>query len=65
MECEMVRRKWGRSVTKHNFRYVEMLSDGDSFSFKSETDLNVHVEDVKIEKLECVNHAYKRMRSPS
>ena len=61
MESEAARRMWGRSVTKHNFRYVEMISDGDSSAYKSVTDMNVYGEDIKIEKLECVNHAHKRM----
>ena len=51
----------GRSVTKHNFRYIEMFSDGDSSAFKSVTDMNVY-DDVKIEKLECVNHAHRSKR---
>ena len=48
-------------MTNHSFRYVEMISDGDSSAYKSVTDMNVYDEDVKIEKLECVNHAHKRM----
>ena len=35
MESEAARRIWGCSVAKHNFRYIKMLSDGDSTAFKA------------------------------
>ena len=38
-----------------------MLSDGDSTAFKAVTDLAPYGPDLKIEKLECINHVDKRM----
>ena len=39
---------------------MEKISDGDkSSAFKSVTDMNVYGDDVKIEKLEDLNHAHK------
>ncbi|CAL8239935.1 unnamed protein product [Gadus morhua 'NCC'] len=34
MEQEAARRMWARSVSRHQLRYTEMLSDGDSSAFK-------------------------------
>lgn len=61
MEQEAARVMWERSIELHKFRYVQMLCDGDS---KSLNDLNNEYKpygDVKIEKLDCVNHIQKRM----
>ena len=60
MESEAAHRLWCRSVQKHNFRYTQMLSDGDSAAFKAVKDSHCY-GDVVIEKLECINHAHKRM----
>ena len=51
---------WQRSVEKFSFRYVEMLSDGDSVAYKAVCDIAPYGEKV-INKLQCVNHAHKRM----
>ena len=60
MEQEAAKIMWQRSVEKFSFRYVEMLSDGDSVAYKAVCDIAPYVEKV-INKLQCVNHAHKRM----
>ena len=40
-----------------------MLSDGDSTSFAAIVDLQPYGPDVSIAKLECINHAGKRLRT--
>lgn len=40
---------------------MEMLSDGDSTAHKAVIVLAPYGQDVEVEKLECVNHARKRM----
>ena len=45
---------WARSEELFGFSYVEMLSDGDSSSFKAVTDLAPYGPNVKIEKLKCI-----------
>ena len=60
MEQEAAKIMWQRSVEKFSFRYVEMLSDGDSAAYKAVCDIAPYGEKV-INKLECVNHAHKRM----
>ena len=58
MEVRSAEIIWRRSVEKHRFRYLEMLSDGDSSAFKAVQ--NVY-HPLEVSKLECVNHAHKRM----
>ncbi|KAL2085777.1 hypothetical protein ACEWY4_019097 [Coilia grayii] len=60
MEQEAAKRMWGRSVYRHQLRYTEMLSDGDSAAFKEVVALNPYPEH-EVVKLECINHAHKRM----
>jgi len=60
MEQEAAKVMWGRSVEKFGFRYVDMLSDGDSTAYKTVCDLNPY-NPQQVKKLECVNHAHKRM----
>lgn len=60
MEQEAAKIMWGRSVEKFGFRYVEMLSDGDSAAYKAVCTLDPYNPQT-IDKLECVNHAHKRM----
>ncbi len=60
MEQEAAKRMWGRSLKRHNLRYTEMLSDGDSTAYKAVVELKPY-KDIPIEKLECINHAHKRM----
>ena len=55
-----MKRIWLRSVEKYNLRYPEMLSDGDSTACKALQDLQPY-GDIVLSKLECVNHAHKRM----
>ena len=60
MEQEVAKILWGRSIRKFGFRYVEMLSDGDSAAYKAVCGLNPY-HPQQINKLECINHAHKRM----
>lgn len=60
MEQEAAKRMWARSVSRHQMRYTEMLSDGDSAAFREVTSLNPYPGH-EIVKLECINHAHKRM----
>lgn len=62
METESCRIVWGRSIEKHNMRYTTLLSDGDNKTEKClNEELKPYGSDVKIDKLECVNHVNKRM----
>ncbi|KAK0062166.1 hypothetical protein Bpfe_008267 [Biomphalaria pfeifferi] len=45
------------SVAKYNFRYVEMLSDGDSSAFKAVLESKPYA-DKAVTKLDCINHAH-------
>lgn len=60
MEQESTKRMWARSVNHHQVRYIEMLSDGDSAAFREVGALNPYPGH-DIVKLECINHAHKRM----
>ncbi|KAL1276945.1 hypothetical protein QQF64_023618 [Cirrhinus molitorella] len=60
MEQEAAKRMWARSVSCHQVRYTEMLSDGDGAVFKEVVALNPY-SGHEIVKLECINHAHKRM----
>ena len=60
MEQESAKRMWARSVNRHQVRYTEMLSDGDSAAFREVVALNPYPGH-DIVKLECINHAHKRM----
>ncbi|XP_070175236.1 uncharacterized protein [Littorina saxatilis] len=62
MEQEAAKVLWGRSVRSHNFRYTEMLCDGYSSAFKAVVELDPY-PGVQVEKLDCINHAHKRMGS--
>ena len=48
---------WQRSEEKYKLRYTEMLSDGDSASYASLCEESPY----PVQKLECLNHASKRM----
>ena len=61
MEAEAARRIWNRSVQTYNFRYQKILSDGDASTFAALAQLQPYGPDHPIEKLDCVNHADKRM----
>ena len=60
MEKESARKMWARSVTRHQLRYTEMLSDGESTAYREVVTLNPYPGH-EIVKLECINHAHKRM----
>ena len=60
MEKEAAKKMWGRSIQKHKMRYLTMVSDGDTGTFKALTTLNPHGKK-KVRKVECVNHVGKRM----
>jgi hypothetical protein len=61
MEAAVAETLWMRSVDKHKFRYVEMLSDGDSSTFSHLQRLQPYGPDIQIVKEECVNHVSKRL----
>ena len=58
MESEGAKRVFGRSIEKHNLRYVEFLGDGDSKSFLT---VKETYPGVRMKKLECVGHYQKRV----
>lgn len=53
---------FGRSVEKRGVRYKEMLGDGDSKAFLAVVESDPY-DDLKVSKIECVNHVAKRMGS--
>ena len=61
MEAEAARRIWSRSVEMHAFRYEYILSDGDSSTFAALTRLQLYGPAHPVKKLDCMNHAEKRM----
>ena len=58
MECVGAKRVFGRSIKKHNIRYIEYLGDGDSKNFSVVKDT---YPDLEVKKLECVGHYQKRL----
>ena len=61
METEAAKRMWGRSIQRYNFRYKEMLSDGDAKAHTAVCEDAPYGPDCVIEKIDCVNHVTKRM----
>ena len=61
MEAEAARRIWARSLEKYAFRYTTILSDGDASTFAALTQLEPYGPEHVIVKLDCLNHAEKRM----
>ncbi|KAK6986161.1 RNA 3p-terminal phosphate cyclase-like protein [Biomphalaria glabrata] len=59
MEPESAKVIWNRSLSLHNFRYTEMVGDGDSKTFQLLNSLKPYGQDVLIVKEECVNHVSK------
>ena len=51
-----------RSIEKYRFRYVSVLSDGDSSMFRNLLGMQIY-GNLIIKKEECVNHIHKRMTS--
>ena len=60
MVQEAAKIMWQHSAEKFSFRYVKMLSDGDSAPYKAVCDIAPYGEKV-INKLQCVNHVHKRV----
>ena len=60
IEQEAAKCMWARSVSRYHFRYTEMLSDGDSTVYNTVVKLDPY-PGIEIGKLECINHAHKRM----
>ena len=58
MESEGAVVIWERSGSNHIMRYKWMVRDGDSKAFGSVEDV---YDDVKVEKLDCVENVQKRM----
>lgn len=62
METEGAIVLWQRSVETHNMRYKWMVSDGDSKAHSSGEDV---YGDIKVEKLDCVDHMQKSGKTPA
>ena len=61
MEMEGATIIWSRSIEKHNFRYIYMVSDGDSKAYTKICEIKCYDEDVAVHKLDCVGHVQKRI----
>lgn len=59
MEVAIAQKIWERSE-KLGFRYLTMLSDGDSKTFNHLSSLQIYGTEFEIQKEECVNHVSKR-----
>lgn len=59
MECEGAVTLWKRSIEKHNLRYKQMVSDGDSEAHAAVED--IYGAECKVEQVDCVGHIQKRM----
>lgn len=53
---------FGRSIETRGVRYKELLGDGDSKAFLAVVESDPY-ENLKVSKIECVNHVAKRMGS--
>lgn len=61
MEMYTAEIMWKRSQQQSKFRYISMLSDGDSKTFNHLKSLNVYGQKCTIVKQECINHVAKRL----
>ena len=61
MESTGVPAIWKRSVSKNKLRYIQMISDGDSKTFKLLSDQLPYGASNLVSKHECVGHVQKRM----
>ena len=59
MECEGALIMWRRSESRHNLRYTDIISDGDSKTFSLLSEKKPYP--VPMKKLECVGHVQKRL----
>ena len=53
MEMEGAIIIWSRSIEKHHFRYIYMVSDGDSKAHTKLCEIKCYGEDVAVHKLDC------------
>jgi len=53
---------FGRSIPKHNLRYIAYIADGDT---KNDTSISQSkpYDDLLIERKQCINHFSKRMKT--
>jgi hypothetical protein len=63
MEVAGVVEIFQRSIEKHGVKYVEYLGDGDSKGYLSVCQAMPYGPEIKISKIECINHVQKRMGS--
>nr|XP_042896708.1 uncharacterized protein LOC122269121 [Parasteatoda tepidariorum] len=61
MEMVLAGILWSRSVKNCGFRYLNIVSDGDSRTYQHLVELKPYGEDVQIVKEECLNHVSKRL----
>ena len=62
MESEAAKTLWNCSIEKFWFRYVEMLSDGDSSAYHPVCESNPYPDyPHQIKRLDCINNAQKHM----
>ena len=61
MEAEAAKRIWSRSLELHRFRYTRYVSDGDASTQPALERLQPYGPDCPVHKMDCVNHADKRM----
>ena len=61
MEMEGAIIIWSRSIEKHNFRYIYMVSDGDNKAYTKICEIKCYGEDVAVHKVDCVGHVQKRI----
>lgn len=52
---------WSRSAEKCGFRYVTVISVGDSKGYNAAKEMKPYGEGIQIEKVECSNHVAKRL----
>ncbi|KAJ8933655.1 hypothetical protein NQ318_019300 [Aromia moschata] len=64
MEVDSVNEVFQRSEEKHNVKYAQYISDGDSKTSKAILDLDPYNNDPKVMKKECVGHVEKNAWEP-
>ena len=60
MELEGAKLMWKRSIEKYKMRYTVFIGDGDTNTYDGLCQSKPY-DDIKIEKIECINHVNKRM----
>ncbi|GFV37474.1 uncharacterized protein TNCV_1157371 [Trichonephila clavipes] len=63
MEIQGASKIFQRSLSLHNARYITYLGDGDCKAFDAVKKKNIYGNGYPIEKLECIGHVMKRMRT--